>query len=90
VTSCLCVRYAPSEHLKLWLARATPTLRRQMCHGHYKPQEVARTVRLVLVAELGNPDRPADLHRSHHLLDCPAAPRNRNDCQSLRTPCLSR
>ena len=76
---CTCMQFSPFEHLRLWQQRAEPVSHRLVHHGHgVSTDRLDETIRLILKMETGHPDcfAPENAHRSHHLPDCPAAPRN--------------
>ncbi len=74
------MRFAPHEHLTRWQARVLPVVTRMAMRGRAPDSdELDKTVALILVMERGAPECFAaeNRHRSHHLPDCPWAPRNR-------------
>jgi hypothetical protein len=70
----------PIELLQRWQVRVIPIVTRMEMHCHAVDSDrLDATVALIMRMETGHDDcfSAENAHRSHHLPDCPWAPRNR-------------
>ena len=89
VHACVCGALDERELLAVWHHRASPIFRRMAAHAkRVNIDELTVTIRLIQQLSRGEDVAlaPAHAHHSHHLKDCPAAPRNRGRAYEPANP----